>query len=246
MGNSDDEGSSGSSNATEKAASRAAQVSDHIAATRIEESKPGRRRRRAKQDELPADYSDVLGQLKTLRKMAATPDGNKTGYIRQKEAGKLWVRERIEQLLDKGSFREIGSVTGKVQWKQIGPTKEEPEEYLPSNNLQGFGRLRGRQIVFTADDFSIRAGHADGALSAKVRIPSTITPYETRADSTGLSKTIYLEQLALKLKLPVIKLVSKSMSMAIGLRHPLTFTPGGWFEWRRFCDRTYTVDYGPL
>jgi hypothetical protein len=44
---------------------------------------------------------------------------------------------------------------------------EEPEEFIPSNNVQGFGRLRGRKIVFTADDFSIRAGHADGALTEK-------------------------------------------------------------------------------
>ena len=31
----------------------------------------------------------------------------------------------------------------------------------------GFGTLKGRKIVFTADDFSIRAGHADGALMDK-------------------------------------------------------------------------------
>lgn len=33
--------------------------------------------------------------------------------------------------------------------------------------MLGFGKLRGRDVVFTADDFSIRAGHADGALAAK-------------------------------------------------------------------------------
>jgi hypothetical protein len=38
---------------------------------------------------------------------------------------------------------------------------------IPSNNVQGFGKLRGRAVVFTADDYSIRAGHADGALMAK-------------------------------------------------------------------------------
>lgn len=35
------------------------------------------------------------------------------------------------------------------------------------NVRAGFGKLRGRKIVFTADDFSIRAGHADGALMDK-------------------------------------------------------------------------------
>ena len=176
-------------NQTEKAASRVAQVSEHLTPNGSEKSNTGRRRRRAKQDELPADYSDILGHLATLRKMAATPDTKKTGYIRQKQAGKLWVRERIEQLLDKGSFREVGSMTGKVKWQQTGPLTEKPKEFVPSNNVNGFGKLRGRQVIFTADDFSIRAGHADGAL---------------------FEKTGYMEKLALTLKLPMIKLVDGS------------------------------------
>ncbi|TKA23593.1 hypothetical protein B0A50_07427 [Salinomyces thailandicus] len=174
---------------TEKAASRAAQLSGHLNSDTEERPNAGKRRRRAKQDELPADYSDILGQIKTLRTLAATPDTKKTGYIRQKQAGKLWVRERIEQLLDKGSWREVGSMTGKVQWKQLSPLKEEPESFQPSNNVNGFGKLRGRQVVLTADDFSQRAGHADGAL---------------------FEKTLYMEKLALKYKLPIIKLVDGS------------------------------------
>lgn len=31
----------------------------------------------------------------------------------------------------------------------------------------GFALLKGRKVVFTADDFSIRAGHADGAMAEK-------------------------------------------------------------------------------
>lgn len=165
-----------SSSATAK--DRLAQVSSHIAP-----NTPRKRRRKHAEPELPADYSDILGQIVTLRKIAATPDANNRGYVRQKQAGKLWVRERVEQLLDTGSFQEVGSVSGTVNWKQLGFVKEEPVDYIPSNNVQGafipgltnnvnsydlgFGRLRGRKIVFTADDFSIRAGHADGALMDK-------------------------------------------------------------------------------
>ena len=47
----------------------------------------------------------------------------------------------------------------------------------------------GRKVVLTADDFSIRAGHADGAL---------------------VEKTIYMEKLAIALKLPILKLVDGS------------------------------------
>ncbi|KAJ5042009.1 propionyl-CoA carboxylase beta chain mitochondrial precursor [Bipolaris maydis] len=169
---------------SDSAKARLEQVSSHIAP-----NTPKRRRRKATDSDLPADYSDILGQIATLRKTAATPDTSNRGYLRQKQAGKLWVRERVEQLLDEGSFQEVGSVSGTVKWKQVGPSKEEPEEYVPSNNVQGFGRLRGRKIVFTADDFSIRAGHADGSL---------------------MEKTLYMEKLSLSLKLPIVKLVDGS------------------------------------
>lgn len=77
------------------------------------------------------------------------------------------MRERVAQLLDVGSFQEVGSVSGTVTWRQTGPSTEEPVDFVPSNNVQGFGKLGGRKVVFTADDFSIRAGHADGALMEK-------------------------------------------------------------------------------
>ncbi|KAK0900738.1 hypothetical protein LTR57_020487 [Friedmanniomyces endolithicus] len=174
---------------SETATSRATQLTEHLASSNPNGPNTGRRRRKPKPDDLPADYSDILGQLKQLRAFAANPNSTKTGYIRHRETGKLWVRDRIEQLLDKGSFREIGSVTGKVNWKQTGPLTEEPLDFQPSNNVNGFGKLRGRRICFSADDFTIRAGHADGALFAK---------------------TVYMEQLALKMKIPIVKLVDGS------------------------------------
>jgi hypothetical protein len=53
-------------------------------------------------------------------------------------------------------------------------------------SIPGFGKIRGRRILLTADDFTLRAGHADGAL---------------------MLKTMYMEQLCVELKLPMIKLV---------------------------------------
>ncbi|KXJ95613.1 carboxyl transferase domain-domain-containing protein [Microdochium bolleyi] len=196
--------------ANRSAAERVAQVSRHIgpaSSPQPEDQAPsgsgsapqnGSRRRsrtrgtNTKDDgdgQLPADHSDILGQLDTLRKMAATPDPTHRGYVRQKQSGKLWVRERVDQLLDKGSFAEVGSVSGEVTWQQTGPVSEKPVAFTPSNNVQGFGKLNGRKIVFTADDFTLRAGHADGAIAAK---------------------TVYIEKLALALQLPIIKLVDGS------------------------------------
>jgi hypothetical protein len=65
--------------------------------------------------------------------------------------------------------------------------------------------LRGRKIVFTADDFSIRAGHADGALMEKT-VRACRTTISLGAD--GLQ--IYMEKLAIALKLPIVKLVDGS------------------------------------
>jgi acetyl-CoA carboxylase carboxyltransferase component len=182
----DDKNSSSAANTS--AADRLSQVVNHLASP--DSPNTGRKRKvKTKKDELPADYSDILGQLNSLRTIASTPDLTNKGYVRQKQAGKLWVRERVLQLLDKDSFREVGSVSGTVGWKQLSATREEPVSFVPSNNVQGFGLLRGRKIVFTADDFSIRAGHADGAL---------------------MEKTIYMEKMAIALRLPIVKLVDGS------------------------------------
>lgn len=183
------------STASPKTASdRLDQLSSHVSSSaendgtsRPNQSKKGRSKDPA--SSLPADYSDVLSQLRSLRTLASTPDPKNRGYIRQKQAGKLWVRERIDKLLDAGTFREVGSVSGTVEWKQTGRVTEVPESFIPSNNIQGMGQLRGRRVLLTADDFSIRSGHADG--------------------STG-EKTIYLEKMAIAMKLPIVKLVDGS------------------------------------
>jgi acetyl-CoA carboxylase carboxyltransferase component len=164
----------------DQATNRLTQLSSHISPiTAPKKSKSN----------LPPDHSDVLSQISTLRKIASTPNPSSRGYIRQKQAGKLWVRERINTLLDTDTFQEIGSVSGTVTWQKTAPQREKPISFIPSNNIQGAGLLRGRKVLLTADDFSIRSGHADGA-------------------STG--KTVYVEKLAIALRVPVIKLVDGS------------------------------------
>ncbi|CAL5866840.1 uncharacterized protein PFLUO_LOCUS1051 [Penicillium psychrofluorescens] len=172
----------------DQATERLNQVSSHISPS-TEKPQKIKANSQAAAFRLPADYSDVLGQIATLRAIAAKPDPNHRGYVRQKQAGKLWVRERIEQLLDPSTFQEIGSVSGTVTWEKTAPMREKPVSFVPSNNVQGAGMLRGRKVLLTADDFSIRSGHADGATAGK---------------------TVYVEKLALALRLPVIKLVDGS------------------------------------
>jgi hypothetical protein len=59
--------------------------------------------------------------------------------------------------------------------------------------------------LFTADDFSIRAGHADGALMEK-----TVRTCRTTILPGADCLQIYMEKLAIALKLPIVKLVDGS------------------------------------
>jgi hypothetical protein len=121
-----------------KAQDRLAQVRKHVAP---DPNTSRRRRRKSVDDDLPADYSDIMGQIATLQKIAATPDPKSRGYVRQKQAGKLWVRERVDALLDKGSFKEVGSVSGTVKWKKIGEAREEPVECKISSGQEIYGSI---------------------------------------------------------------------------------------------------------
>ena len=49
---------------------------------------------------------ESIEKLRDLRERALAPD-NKRATERQHDAGKLTARERIEVLLDEGSFQEI-------------------------------------------------------------------------------------------------------------------------------------------
>jgi hypothetical protein len=122
------------------ATQRLSQINSHVApASNAKKSKKNRG------SELPADWSDVLGELDLVRKFAQTPKYDTTGYLRHKEGGKLWVRERIELLLDPGTFDEVGSAAGTAVWsKPDGPKhsvieeeKEVVTDFTPSNNVQG-------------------------------------------------------------------------------------------------------------
>lgn len=120
------------------AVARLSQVAGHVSHPKQSSAeKAPSRRSRKRESELPADYSDILSSLDQLRTIAKTPNLDSRGYVRQKLAGKLWVRERLELLIDPGSFIEIGSVSGRTTWKKVTERKDEVVDFLPANNLQG-------------------------------------------------------------------------------------------------------------
>jgi acetyl-CoA carboxylase carboxyltransferase component len=82
---------------------------------------------------------------------------------RQRDQGRLTVRERIEKLVDPESFHEIGAISGIGEYDDKGELKH----LTPANCVFGRGKVDGRTIVVVGDDFTVRGGSADASISAK-------------------------------------------------------------------------------
>jgi len=82
---------------------------------------------------------------------------------RQRDQGRLTVRERIDALVDPKSFHEIGAVSGIGEYDEKG----ELRQLTPANCVFGRARIDGRTVVVVGDDFTVRGGSADASISAK-------------------------------------------------------------------------------
>jgi len=126
------------------------------------------------------DWSLEIEELR-LRKTLVKQMGGPENLARHRAAGRLNVRERIDALLDKGSFHEVGELVGIPTYDGDRLVK-----LFPSNFVMGTGRINGRRVVVGGDDFTIRGGAADAAIARKAP---------------------YAEKMALELRLPMIRLV---------------------------------------
>jgi acetyl-CoA carboxylase carboxyltransferase component len=133
-------------------------------------------------------WAPVLEEVATLQGLAhlrLQPDSTEPGVVRQRDRGKLNCRERIALLLDEGSFREVGSVTGFASYDDDGRIAA----FTPANHVGGWGTVEGRTTIVCADDFTSRGGHADGAIGAK---------------------SLYLDRLSMELRVPSVRLLDGS------------------------------------
>ncbi|MDX2031907.1 MAG: carboxyl transferase domain-containing protein [Blastocatellia bacterium] len=107
--------------------------------------------------------------------------GGEANVARQHANGRLTVRERIERLLDAGSFHETGALAGRAEYEN-----GEMVAFTPSNFVCGMGRIDRRRVVVGGDDFTVRGGAADASIGQKMS---------------------YTERMARELRLPIIRLV---------------------------------------
>src|SRR5690349_667879 len=107
-------------------------------------------------------WEEEIAELRR-REALARQMGGADKVKRQHDQGRLTVRERIDGLLDPGSFHEIGAVSGTGEYDEKG----ELTGVMPANCVFGRGRIDGRTVVVVGDDFTVRGGSADASISAK-------------------------------------------------------------------------------
>ena len=126
-------------------------------------------------------WEKEIEELK-LRQALAKKMGGEEKVARHVNAGKLTVRDRIDKILDDGSFEEVGSVTGKAEYDADGNLVD----MQPANLITGRGRVKGRRVVIAGDDFTVRGGANDAGIREKL---------------------IQVENMAGSMRLPLIRLV---------------------------------------
>ncbi|MBW6396791.1 methylmalonyl-CoA carboxyltransferase [Roseomonas sp. HJA6] len=126
-------------------------------------------------------------ELEELRRREALARemGGADKVKRQHDGGRLTVRERVEALVDRGSFHEVGAIAGRAEYDAKG----EFASFTPSNCVMGRGKVDGRPVVVVGDDFTVRGGSADATIR---------------------EKPIMAERMAAELRLPIIRLIEGS------------------------------------
>src|SRR6476469_4405319 len=93
-------------------------------------------------------------ELLEKKNQDALKGGGKERNDAQHAKGKLTARERIELLLDEGSFEE----TGKFVMHRSREFGLENEQYLGDGVVTGFGKVNGRLVYVFSQDFTVFGG----------------------------------------------------------------------------------------
>lgn len=108
-------------------------------------------------------HKDKLEELRRRRE-AALQGGGQERVDRHHQSGKLTARERIDLLLDPGSFAELDAfVTHQCHDFDMD------RQRIPGDGVViGYGTIDGRQVYLFAQDFTVFGGSLSGAHAAKI------------------------------------------------------------------------------
>ncbi|MCB9431751.1 MAG: acyl-CoA carboxylase subunit beta [Ardenticatenaceae bacterium] len=105
-------------------------------------------------------------KIEQLRKMKdqSLQGGGEARMARQREAGKMTARERIDLLLDKGSFREIDALVVHRE-RNFGMNQQ---TYLGDSVITGWGTINGRLVYVYSQDFTVFGGSLSQVHAEKI------------------------------------------------------------------------------
>jgi acetyl-CoA carboxylase carboxyltransferase component len=98
------------------------------------------------------------------RRDQAIHAGSEKAVARQHARGKMTARERVEYLLDEGSFNELDLL---VRHQATGMGLEDDRPYT-DGVITGWGTVEGRPVFLFSQDFTVFGGSLGEAFAAKV------------------------------------------------------------------------------
>src|ERR1700685_1277961 len=108
-------------------------------------------------------HHDRLDELRKLN-AEAEAGGGAERRAREKKQGKLSARERIDLLLDEGTFEELDKFV-RHQSHDFGMEEQRP---LGDGFITGYGRIDGRLVYVFAQDFTVFGGSLSEANASKI------------------------------------------------------------------------------
>ena len=116
------------------------------------------------------------------RRARALEHGGEAAVARQRAAGRRTARERLAELADPGSFREIGTIAVDRSYDADG----NPLEPTSTSYITGLAEIDGRPVIIGADDFTVSGGY-------------TVNLEQFKGHFDG-----YAEKLALEYRIPLL------------------------------------------
>lgn len=124
-------------------------------------------------------WEKEVNEIHERRKWAKI-QGGEEGVTRQHEKGRLTIRERIEIFSKGGEFKEHAQSAGEAIKDENGKITD----FTPANYVVGLSKVGGRTVAIGGEDFTLKGGSPNAA---------------------GLRKSVYIEDLALEYKVPLVR-----------------------------------------
>ena len=113
------------------------------------------------------------------RRARALEMGGREAVEKHHARGRLDVRQRIDRLVDRDSFREQGRIAGVS-------TADDGADFQPTGVVVGTAKIAGRPVAVCGDDFTIRGGAYSDA---------------------SIKKAVYAERLAVERRMPFVRML---------------------------------------